>query len=1043
MKKTPVSCVSLKDKLTIARVLCAGLVTALLAFTPFVICSVHAQSTNDRDYTRQIRKDTTEPYFDTNLVDRLPASATVPTPQKFLGYIVGAPGHLTYSKDIYAYYRALAKASPRVKVFDAGRTEEGREFMLVAVGSAANIAQLDRYRGITAKLADPRTISDAQAEELEKVGKPFYWISGSIHSPETGSPEMLMELAYRLAVGNTPFIQNIRKNVITLITPIVEVDGHDRMVDVFHYHEAYPNRPTPSLIYWGHYVAHDNNRDGIGMGLALTRMMMREFLYFHPQVLHDLHESVPYLYISTGTGPYNAWLDPMTISEWEKYADNEVEKFSEHGVFGVWTHGYYDGWAPNYMFGVANDHNSIGRFYETFGNMYPDTEMRYAEGDRPFRKWFRPNPPLRKVFWSFRDNINLQESGLLFALEYTAKHHQESLTEFYLKSKRAIEKAKNEGPAAWVIENGTRPELAAKLAQLLQRQGVEIDRLNSSFQVRVPSSPYTSLAKPVVTAEGTPVPIPGVTPPASTTTKELPAGTYIVRMDQPYSRIADMLLDTQFYSIHDPTPYDDTGWTLGPLFDVATMRIVDPNILHAPMTKLQGQAKWPGGGIESSSADAYFVINANAEPGLATLRFSMPDVKFFAANVPFTYNRKKFNAGSFIVPAAGNPADLESRLKKAADNLQLAVYTGSEKPNVAQHAIPVPRVAILHTWTDTQTEGWFRMAFDRWHIHYSYISTNIARSTPDLHKLYDVIVLPPVDGGAAAILKGIPKRMLPNGADLGGPIPWEKTALTPNIGIIDHAADIRGGLGFQGLIHLKKFIQDGGLLITVGSSTQLPIDFDLAFGVKITHPAKLHAKGGVFLARVQDADDPVTYGYSTDVPIYFDQSPVFQVFVPNSSFSGGYFSQDDSVSRTTGRGSLTDPDIPQGRPWIPEIPAEKLTRIQKETYVDPEALLDSDGYVAPKSLWPRVILRFAHKDPLISGMLVDAPDLEDVPALVDVPEGRGHVLLFANNPMWRQETVGSFMLVFNAILNCNNLDLGRPPADSKPPAQSVAAAASN
>lgn len=987
------------------------------------------QTANDKDYTNQIRKYTTEPYFDTSLVDHLPKSASVPTPQQFLGYIVGAPGHLTYSKDIYAYYRALAKASPRVKVFSAGRSEEGREFLLVAVSSVANIAQLDRYRGITAKLADPRTVSSVQAQELEEDGKPFYWVSGSIHSPETGSPEMLMELAYRIAVEDTPFIQNIRKNTILLITPMVEVDGHDRMVDVFHYHQTYPNKPAPNLIYWGRYVAHDNNRDGIGMGLALTRMMMREFLYFHPQVLHDLHESVPYLYISTGTGPYNAWLDPMTISEWEKYADNEVEKFSENGVYGVWTHGFYDGWAPNYMFYVANGHNSIGRFYETFGNMYPDTRKRLAEGDRPFRTWYRANPPLAETLWSLRDNTNLEESGLLFALDYTAKHREETLSEFYLKSKRAIEKATTEGPAAWAIENGDRPELAAELARLLQQQGVEVDRLNSNFQIRVPSASHTSPAQQdSFNAAGNST--------ASATSfqdKSLPAGTYIIRMDQPYSRMADMLLDTQYYSIHDPTPYDDTGWTLGPLFDVSTVRIVDPSILHAPMKQIQGEAKWTGGGIASGgSAAGYFVINANAEPGLATLRFRLLDVKFFAANRGFDYGGKKFNAGSFIVPADGNPKNLQSRLNQTTRELGLKVYSGSEKPNVAEHSIPVPRIAILHTWTDTQNEGWYRMAFDRCGVPYSYISTSLTSTTPDLRKQYDVILLPPVEGGAAAILNGIPKRTLQDGTDSGGPIPWEKTALTPNIGTIDHAADIRGGLGFQGLANLKQFVEQGGLLIAVGSSSQMATEFGFTPGVRITRPAELHAKGGIFRAHVESENDPVTYGYPTDVPVYFDQSPVFQVSVPTSSFSGGYFSPDRMVPRTSGRGSENDPDVPQGRPWVPEAAKTPLTRIQKETYVDPEALLDSGDYVAPESLWPRVVLRFAHQNLLVSGMLTGSKALEDVPAIVDVPQGGGHVLLFANNPMWRQETWGSFMLMFNAILNFDVLDLGkRSPASNR------------
>ncbi|HYM06633.1 MAG TPA: M14 family zinc carboxypeptidase, partial [Terriglobales bacterium] len=236
----------------------------------------------------------------TPLVDHLPASATVPTPEKVLGYVIGTPNKLTHTADIYNYYRALAAASPRVRVFTTGKSEEGRDFMLVAVSDEANIAQLDHYRDVTAKLADPRKTPPAQAEQLVAAGKPFYWLSGSIHSPETGSPEMLMELAYRLAVEDSPQIEQIRKNVIVLITPVLEVDGRDREVDLYNWEKANPGKPAPSLIYWGHYVAHDNNRDAIGMALQLSKIQMKTFSTWHPQVLHDLHESEPFLYISTG-----------------------------------------------------------------------------------------------------------------------------------------------------------------------------------------------------------------------------------------------------------------------------------------------------------------------------------------------------------------------------------------------------------------------------------------------------------------------------------------------------------------------------------------------------------------------------------------------------------------------------------------------------------------------------------------------------------------------------------------------------------------------
>ena len=295
----------------------------------------------DERYSQKIREYTTEPFFLTDIVDHLPASTTVPTPEKVLGYAIGTPNKLTYTKDIYRYMRELAKASPRVRVMTVGHSEEGREMMLVAISAEANIQKLEHYKQIAARLADPRKTPPAEAAQLISEGIPFYWASGSIHSPETGSPEMLMELAYRLAVEDSPMIQNIRQNSIVLLTPTIEVDGRDKAVDIYNYRKAYPNRIPPALVYWGKYVAHDNNRDAMGMTLELSKVMIRTFLEYHPTVLHDLHESVPFLYISTGMGPYNPWLDPIVINEWQKMAYNEIEEMTKRGVPGVWTHGFY------------------------------------------------------------------------------------------------------------------------------------------------------------------------------------------------------------------------------------------------------------------------------------------------------------------------------------------------------------------------------------------------------------------------------------------------------------------------------------------------------------------------------------------------------------------------------------------------------------------------------------------------------------------------------------------------------------------------------
>ncbi|MGC1107760.1 MAG: M14 family zinc carboxypeptidase [Candidatus Acidiferrales bacterium] len=974
----------------------------------------------DVDYTAKIREYTTEPYLSTPLVDHLPASSTVPSPDKILGYAIGTPNKLTHVADIYRYYHALEKSSPRVRTFITGKSEEGRDFMVVAVSDEQNIAQLEHYKDITAKLADPRKLSPDEAADLEKTGKPFYWLSGSIHSPETGSPEMLMELAYRLAVEDSPMIEQIRKNVIVLITPVLEVDGRDREVDLYNWEKANPGKAAPSLIYWGHYVAHDNNRDGIAMALALSKIQMKTFLTWHPQVLHDLHESIPFLYISTGTGPYNAWLDPIVESEWQELAYNEVQQMTAYGVPGVWTHGFYDGWAPNYMMFAEAGHNGIGRFYETFGGRGADTAEQTVPAEYTTRTWFRPNPPFSKIYWSIRDNVNLQQSALLVGLSYMAQRPEQFLARFYDMSRRSVAKATTEGPAAWAILNdGKRPALDAHLARLLQDQGVEVARLDQAIDVTSSAPAVAPLneksnGKSDAKMDGEKT---AEKPPAKTT---IPAGSYIIRMDQPYSREADMLLDTQYYSIHDPTPYDDTGWTLGPLMDVATLRVTDPTILKASMTLIDEPAHAAG---KIDGGGGFFIINANAEPALATLRFRLADVKMFAAEDSFKADGQDFRAGSFIIPADGNPSNLRDELSSAAQDLGLEIHATSAGVSVARHPLEAPRIAMVHNWMNTQPEGWYRLALEECKVPYSYISDAVVRETPDLRAKYDVIILPPSMPNLSRLINGVPKRILPDGSESGGAIPWEKSGLTPSFGLgPDQTSDIRGGFDFSGLANLEKFVDDGGLLIPISSSSVLTTETGITDTVSIVPTPQLHARGAIFNATVEDPRSPITYGYDSTVPVYFNQAPVFRVSLTGGGGFGGGGADGGMAARPSGRGSLTDPDIPQGRPWNPPPPAVHRTRAQQELYIPPEEQEYLSPYVPPKALWPHVVLRFADEKNLwVSGMLDGGSALAESPAIVDVPVGRGHVVLFAINPMWRQITQGSFMFLLNAAMNYDHL----------------------
>src|SRR6202451_3939760 len=189
----------------------------------------------DQWYTEQIRKYTTAPSLNSPLTDYLPASSSIPTPAKVLGDVSGAPDMLPYAEDVYRYFRMLAASSPRVKVVTIGHTEEGREMIAAAIADESLLARLKDNDARLAKLGDPRSIgmNDRTAADLVSQSFPVYYITGTIHSPETGAPTALMELAYRLIADNAPYIQFIRTHTVTLITPVVEVDGRDRMGELY------------------------------------------------------------------------------------------------------------------------------------------------------------------------------------------------------------------------------------------------------------------------------------------------------------------------------------------------------------------------------------------------------------------------------------------------------------------------------------------------------------------------------------------------------------------------------------------------------------------------------------------------------------------------------------------------------------------------------------------------------------------------------------------------------------------------------------------
>jgi len=1011
-------------EISMARAWCLKLALSILAcFFCAAAASADGETQPGRDprqpideaYTAKMKKYTTEPFFTSPLVDYLPASKTVPTPEAVLGDVAGAPGILPYARDVYKYMRMLEKASPRVKVFSIGSTEEDREMIAVAVSSESNLRKMEENRALLGKLADPRTLklNDAEADRIVTQALPVYYITGTIHSPETGAPTALMELAYRLAVDESPYIKDIRDGMITLITPVVEVDGRDRMVDLYKWHLAHPGSNYPNLVYWGKYVAHDNNRDAMGVTLKLTENVLNTYAQWHPQVLHDLHESVPYLYDNTiGDGPYNAWIDPILADEWQLIGGRNVADMTKFGMPGVFAHGDFDTWSPGYLMFIAALHNGISRLYETFSNGGADSVERTLDPDEYARSWYKQNPPLPKAMWSQRNNNNYEETGLLVSLHYFSENKRMFLKNFYLKAKRSVEKPKTEGPAAYVLPAGDpRATVQLELLKVMAKQHVEISRLTSPATVQLPPKKERKPRAGEKKAEEKkkeekPEP----------TSKTFPAGSYVIRMDQPYSRIADALLDYQYWSPEDPqkTPYDDTGWTFGELYGVEVSRVTDAKILEAPMEAVK-QLGLPGG---VKGQGSIFAIENHAEPALASLRYKLKEADMQAVEEEFQAGGKKYAAGTVLLKGTDR-----TQLDSASKELGFEPLALESAPTVKAHALRAARILLLHTWLSTQTEGWWRLTLDKLGVPYDYASTQSIAGTPDLREKYDVILFPPIGGAGSLnnIVNGLPTNW-------GNALPWEKTELTPNlVGKNDSTPDMRPGLTWAGVAKLAKFVNDGGVLLTVMDTAQFASQAGLTSSVNSAHSEKLKIVGSVVKTQLVDGASPIAYGYGEKVAAYCDDGPVFSltgiVGARRRRRLGPAMSE-----RPTGRGGKEDTDFAVGRVGV-TAPEEPESEIWETAPVTDEQRRNNPR-VIPPAMRARVVLRYADsKELLISGLVENGAEIAQHPAVVDAPLGKGHVVMFSINPVWRGETQGTYSLVLNTVLNFDSLNAGRKDAE--------------
>jgi len=905
---------------------------------------------------------TTEERFSSPWVSYVPESATVPSPTDYLGHIVGVPGELSDTKQIYGYLRALAEASPRVRVETIGTTEEGRDIIVAIVADEPGLDQIDRLREATALLADPRRCDEACLEDTLSYARPIYYLNGAIHATETGSPEMLMELTYRLAVSERPEIAEIREKLVVLINPVLEPDGRDRMADWFYRYlkgkTDYDRLPESSPPYWGHYVFHDNNRDTHQRMLALTQAVEDLFLRWHPQVMHDLHESIPLLQVWTGTGPYNLQMDPILVGEIQQMAFQEVRALSSLGMPGVWTWAFGEGWAHVYLDSIATNHNAIGRGYETFGitsSEIMDVRLdlrweQYVGKPVTTREWYRPWPPPRTFRWSLRNNINYQQTGVLSILQFTSQHAEDVLRDFWRKGQRAIDLGSSEPPYAVAIpEKQTDRDRLAALVNLLRAHGIEVSRSIEAFEAG---------------------------------DKALPAGTFVVRMDQPYRGYAVDLLLPQKYPIDEAEhrPYDDVTFSLSSSFGVDVVAVKDPSAREVATELVTSDVSYTG---TVSGRGPVFVLRDTGQEKLLAARHRLAGFEIEVAETSFTHDGADYPAGSWIL---GPQDGLGAVLEEVASELPLDFVSASSKPDVARHGLDLPRLAIMDTWNDTENSGWLRLWLDQTGIPYAYIGDDRIK-VGEIEKDFDVIVYPHSYESLKSVIQGIDPSH--------GPMPYTQTDEFPSHGSPRSSPDITGGFGYRGVANLRQFVERGGVLVTLGGASTVPLDGGFVRNVRRARVKNLSTPGSEIRTKFVRPDHPLAYGYPEVTSVHRERLPLYET---REAFLDWVVMQWGTKAP-----KFDDERAHNDGPWGVGPESEK-TDDQKENKAD-------------------------KKDTalVISGGIKGGSELEGKPAILDIPVGEGRVVAFNFDPIHRTLTRSDFRMVWNAILNWNDF----PPPPSK------------
>ena len=753
------------------------------------------------------------------LVQVIPAK--VQSPKEFLGFKIGTARKLADMDQIVKYFQILDRSSRRIKVQTLGKTTMGNPFIAALISSEANISNADTYKQYQQLLADPRRISSKRAAEIIARGKTIVMINCSIHATEIGASQMSMQLAYDLATKNDPSTLNILNNVIIVMIPMHNPDGIRMVVDWYKKYMGtkYEGGRMPWL--YNTYVGHDNNRDWYMFTQKETQLTIKIHNQWHPQIVLDMHQMGgrgARFFVPPYVDPYEPNVDPILAQQASTLGTFIASELTAENKGGVIHSIWFDAWTPARAY--HHYHGGIRILTEAASaKIATPVEVDFSKLSAMVKTPSVKMPlPWKGGKWTLKDIINYDYSAARAVLSHAAGLRANWLHNFYRIHKKAVAAKRN--PFAFIIPaDQVNVPAMIQMLQILQQGGVEIHRSSTAFK-----------------ADG----------------QSYPAGTFIIFRAQPYGGYAKALLEKQDYpDIREyakgplKPPYDAAAHTLPLLMDVEVQAI---NMPFKTASVIQKNIKKPMGQATSfTDAAAYIWGHATGDDIIALNRLLREKVTVYWTSTPVTANGRVYPAGSMVVK---NSKGITNHLQTLASQLFVHFDALNQKPDVEVYKIRRTRLALYRSWTASMDEGWTRWVLEQFDFPLYSLRNRDVRAG-NLREKFDVILLP--DMHPDRIKNGISADQLP--------------------------APYAGGLGENGIRNLKRFVENGGTLITVNSSCLLPIK-EFYLGIKNVVAGLKRDKffiPGSILKVINQPQHPICFGFKREGEILFRRSPVFSI----------------------------------------------------------------------------------------------------------------------------------------------------------------------